>query len=227
MGRKNDAIVDFLGRDEVLADLYNGCLYNGEQVILPELLGDVQRTYHESLKNRYLKKSRRRRERDVLKLFQDKEHLILLAVEAQNNPHLCMPLKCLEYDVDEYVRQLRHLSRRYRENGELTEPTEKLSGIRRTDRLNPVVTIVLYHGEDDWTAPTHLQEMLDMSDMRPEMKNFCADYNIHLFKLSDLNEKNFHTGLRELIGIMKRRNDKGAILSYYEENRERFRQMDD
>ena len=35
MGRQNDAFVGYLNRDEILADLYNGCLYEGEEVILP------------------------------------------------------------------------------------------------------------------------------------------------------------------------------------------------
>ena len=32
MGKQNDAFTAYLGRAEVLADLYNGCLYQGEEV---------------------------------------------------------------------------------------------------------------------------------------------------------------------------------------------------
>ena len=33
MGKQNDAFTAYLGRAEVLADLYNGCLYQGEEVV--------------------------------------------------------------------------------------------------------------------------------------------------------------------------------------------------
>ena len=33
MGKQNDAFTAYLGRAEVLADLYNGCLYQGEKVV--------------------------------------------------------------------------------------------------------------------------------------------------------------------------------------------------
>ena len=34
MGKQNDAFTAYLGRAEVLADLYNGCLYQGEEETL-------------------------------------------------------------------------------------------------------------------------------------------------------------------------------------------------
>ena len=51
MGRQNDAFVGYLNRDEILADLYNGCLYEGEEVILPGQLSEVQKNYSRTLMN--------------------------------------------------------------------------------------------------------------------------------------------------------------------------------
>lgn len=41
-----------------------------------------------------------------------------------------------------------------------------------------------------------------------------------------MDENCFHTGLREIVGMMKRREDKSAMLKFYEENRSRFEKMD-
>ena len=42
MGKQNDAFTAYLGRAEVLADLYNGCLYQGEKVVQAGNLCEVQ-----------------------------------------------------------------------------------------------------------------------------------------------------------------------------------------
>ena len=45
MGKQNDAFTAYLGRAEVLADLYNGCLYQGEEVVQAGNLCEVQQFY--------------------------------------------------------------------------------------------------------------------------------------------------------------------------------------
>ena len=47
MGRQNDALVAYLNREEILADLYNGCLCGGKQVVTVKTLGEAQRVYRE------------------------------------------------------------------------------------------------------------------------------------------------------------------------------------
>ena len=71
-----------------------------------------------------------------------------------------MPFRCMEYDTEEYSRQLKKL---YEENsGMLTDSTEYLSRLKRTDRLIPVVTLVIYHGDEEWNASKRLSDMLKL-----------------------------------------------------------------
>lgn len=160
MGRQNDAFVGYLNRDEILADLYNGCLYEGEEVILPGQLSEVQKNYSRILTNYGRNGLRKHRERDAIKMFSNRKMMVLLAAEAQNNLHLAMPFRCMEYDTEEYSRQLKKL---YEENsGMLTDSTEYLSRLKRTDRLIPVVTLVIYHGDEEWNASKRLSDMLKL-----------------------------------------------------------------
>lgn len=227
MGRKNNALTWYMNRDVIMADFMNGALYGGEKVIALEELAEIQRTYQENMYSRNGRKRRTLRERDVARAYCKKGHMIILAVENQNMPNLCMPLRNLEYDVEDFVRQLRRLRRRYQEKGGLKGEIEYLSGIRKTDRLIPVVTLVFYHGKEKWDGPLQLQDMLDMEEMDQTLKALHMDYRLCVIHLSDLEEKNFETGLRELIGLMKRRDDKKAMQIFCRENESRFRKMDD
>ena len=227
MGKKNDELAWYLNRPSVLADFFNGSLYEGRQAILPEELAEMQKTYEESLQSRYGKKRKVRRERDVGKLLCRRGHFVLLAVENQDKPNLGMPLRNAEYDVTEYARQLRRIKRRNEAKKDWADGVEYLSGVKRTDRLIPVITVVLYHGQENWNAPGRLQELLDMEGMDEILKSLLMDYRLRVINLTELREENFTTGLRELIGMMKRRNSKVAMQEYFRENEERFRNMDD
>ena len=137
-----------------------------------------------------------------------------------------MPLRLLEYDIAEYLRQIRRLKRRNKEQGGLTRE-ELLSGIRRTDRLTPAATLVFYHGKEPWNAPLELAELLDLSGVDKTISGLLVNHRICVISLADLDENNFRTGLRELIGMMKRRDDKKAMLSFCMEHEERFSHLDD
>ena len=217
MGKQNDALVAYLNREEILADLYNGCLCGGKQVVTIKTLGEAQRVYR-------TKSVQPRRERDIIRVFHDGDTQVFLAVETQNDPHLTMPFRCMEYDVLEYARQLRELKRE--NEGQLRGGTEYLSGVKRTDRLIPVITIVLYHGEKPWDAPRKLSEMMELGKLNPALKELFQEYQIHIFSVSELNEELFQTHLRELIGLMKCRRDKQAMQRYCRKHADRIRKMD-
>ena len=46
-----------------------------------------------------------------------------------------------------------------------SSPEEFLSGINKSDRFHPIITLVLYYGESLWDGPTCLSDMMiSMSD---------------------------------------------------------------
>lgn len=227
MGKVNDQLAWYLGKEAVFADFCNGALYGGKKVIRPEELAEIQKFYQEGLRNRAGGKRKAQRERDVAKLLCRKEGMVIIAIENQNGEHLYMPLRCLEYDVEEFQKQLRRMKQKYENKEGLEAGAEFLSGIKRTDRFIPAVTMVLFHGEGEWTAANSLQEMMDCAGMDEVLKSMLMDYKLHIINLTDLDENNFETGLRELIGMMKRRGSKEEMQAYCRENAERFENMDD
>lgn len=86
---------------------------------------------------------KRRRERDIFKRDESGTGYCLIGIEAQSHNDYGMLLRSFEYDVREYLRQLANLRYENRKTMVKGSP-EYISGIKKEDRLNPVVTIVLY-----------------------------------------------------------------------------------
>lgn len=227
MGRKDRALIGYLNRTAVFEELYNVGIYGGEPVISAQDLVDVQNAYQETFKNRYGRNRKTIRIRDAAKALRINGHFVILAVECQAEINYGMPLRCMEYDVEDFIRQLRRIRHRHEQDGDLKSKAEFLSGIKETDRLNPVITVLLYHGPGKWNAAASLQDMVDMEGLDEKMRTLLPDYKLHVIHLTELDETLFQTGLRELVGMMKRSGEKKRMLQFMKENEERFRNMDD
>lgn len=75
-----------------------------------------------------------------------------------------MFLKCMRvmlWDALSYQEQLRELERSHKGKNDLTYSAEFLSGMKKSDKLKPVCTIVLYFSEQEWDGPKCLHELLE------------------------------------------------------------------
>ena len=81
MGKTNNALNAYMNRREILADFCNGSLYKGRQFLSPLQFAEVQRFYHEDIRNRALKKQRIHRKRDVATALYLHGHFIIFGVE--------------------------------------------------------------------------------------------------------------------------------------------------
>lgn len=227
MGIVNDALNHFMDNPEVFADFCNGILYNGRNMISPEDLAEHQKFYYEDLLNRTGEKRKPTRERDVAKLLCLKNGRIIIAIENQDEENFCMPLRCMEYETEDLNRQLRRMKQRYDTAKDLKGGAEFLSGIRRTDRFIPTAQIVIYHGKGEWNAPRSVRDMLNLTDVDESFMKFVSDYRIQVIHLARLDETKFKTGLRELIAMLKRRNNHRAMQAYCRKHADRFGNIDD
>ena len=225
MGEKNNAMCSYLAKPEVFADFVNGILFEGKEKIKPEKLTACATGYNEALQEKG-KKQRVIRTRDCLEAVCEGKGYVIIGAENQDKVHYAMPLRCMEYDVLEYARQLRRLREKNKAEGSLGNGDEYLSGIKRDDKLNPVITIVFYHGKKPYDGCRKLHDMLDLNQENEEFIKYVADYKMNLVTLQDMKEEVFRTGLREVTGIMKRSEDKEELISYCRRNEKRLRRLD-
>lgn len=220
MGKKNNVMCGYLEKPDKFADFINGSLYQGREVIKPEQLEEHQTVY-----------SKDNKVRDVLKMVYAGSSYLLIGIENQNAVHYAMPVRCMEYDVLEYKRQLKKLQQKYRGKQKAQKiklsQAEFLSGMKKNDRLIPVITIVFYHGAEEYDGCRSLYDMLEFEKGNEIFRQYIPNYHINLITLEEMKEEYFHTGLRELIGFLKRSKNKTELQKYCLTNAERIQSLDE
>lgn len=186
MGEKNSlkpdpVLKDFWSNNNRFADLFNQVFFQGKTVITPDKLLDKDTEESAVLleKERITSVSRAR---DVIKQHMDGAELVLIALENQMKIHYAMPVRSMLYDALRYTRQCKKWEQIHRQDGDLREPDEFLSGMAKTDRLQPVINLVVYYGEKDWDGPASLSDMMDIPPLFQPLFN---DQRLNLLKVSD------------------------------------------
>ena len=164
MNEKDTVEKTLEAHNDVFADIVNGLLFKGRQVISEDDLTDAQpfSSYKADGKNRS-------QERDVAKYWQKgRIRITFLGLENQTAPDANMPLRVISYDGAAYRAQLSNDGHR---------------------ELYPVVTLVLYFGtERHWRSPRTLKGRLKAT-IPNDLAPFVNNYKINLFELAWLNDK--------------------------------------
>ena len=243
MGEHNNAMCGYFSHAENYADFWNGVLFEGRREIKPQELEYSDKEYYSEKKNGKVNKRTELR-RDVLAKRYKEKNEMLLGMEVMDTLDYTMPVRKLLYDAQEYHRQMKMMiqcnrdeakekTQQDRINGAQTKSKywnnsgEFLYGFHRDNRIPPLITVVLYCGIEKYDGCTDLRDMLKLEQIETECREWIVGYPLHIITLQELNEEKFQTGLRELIGVMKRSSDKEALLEYYNDNRERFSGLDD
>ena len=140
-----------------------------------------------------------------------------------------MPVKNGLYDFINLAGQVTKSAAIHKASSDKSvKPTgdEFLSGFWKSDRLLPVMTVVVYFGSEMWDGPMCLSEMY--TDCDAELLKYVADYRINLItpmNLTDHQIDGFQTGMREIMRYIKYSNDRKAIDSILKTDR-RFKSVE-
>lgn len=217
MGVKDDLTKRYMSRPDVFADAFNYLIYDGQPIIKPENLHELDTAaivapYDEG--NGDIQTSTQK-SRDVLKqwvgMYDENATYLLLGVENQSHVHYAMPARNLIYDAINYDNQIRNMvgKRRRRKTDQRTTSAkdragEYLSGFRKSDRLIPVITLVIYFGSKEWDGPLTLREMYSIQD--EHILKFAVDYRLNIISPAGMADGEFEklqTDLREVMSYIK------------------------
>lgn len=230
MGEYGIVMEEYLRENRRFADLFNVALFQGRQVILASQLQEGSERYQESRGNDMvtgIKKRYTQRQRDIKKLLKTGTSLRILAIESQNFTDYTMPWRCMNYDSLEYGKQLRNIQHENKSKLHEMSPAERLCGIRHGDKLNPVFTLCLYHGEEPWDGPRSLKDMMDFDGGGDCFAECFADYPMNLICINELQDlSGFRTSLKELFRILQYRKDKKGLRRLLETHSE-YRHLDE
>ena len=228
MGVINTEVNAMLERPAVFADLVNGLLHGGKQVLRPEDLTPLPLRYgvivEEDGRRRAVEKTgdvRMRAENDI--------YSVTFFDETQAKVDYGMPVRNMLYDALEYRRQVRELEKGHRERGELKSSEELMSGIMKEDRLRPVVNLVLYLGKE-WDGSQSLHELLGVDRENEKVKEllpFVADYRLNIIPVRAIKDpENYKSCLQYIFYMLRFNEDKEKLYNYVNTHREELDRMD-
>ena len=203
VGQKDILLKDYFTPD-VFADAINAILYDGKSVVTPEKMRTIDiETQRVEEKDGDIKADVRFR--DLAKIVEvDDAIYCLFAIEHQSVEDYTMPLRIMEYDVREYLRQVKNNK-----------------GIQV--QIKPIITIVMYWKADKWNQPVSVKDMFDKNTVKWLEDNglggYIQDYRMHLFEPGAVKEEDlekFKTELKDVIAYVKYSKSTEALKEYNE-----------
>lgn len=198
---KTDTVLKEFWRDnERFADLFNAALFNGRPVIRPEELEESDTELSSILR---LDDSMETVQRilDVVKKRMSGVDLVILGLENQQRVHYGMPLRVMLGDSLSYLKEYQEMERRNRREGNFETPGEFLSGLKKDDRLYPVMTLCVYYGQEEWDGPRSLTDMLSIPE---ELQPAVSDYRMNLLQVLESGDLPFQNkDVQEVFGICR------------------------
>ena len=134
---------------------------------------------------------------------------VMLGLEGQERIHYAMPMRVMGYDYGTYKKQYEDNAAKYKNAKGMTED-EFLSKMKKTDKLIPVITIVVYYGEKPWDGAISLHGMLNIP---MEMLPFVNDYKMHLVEARKNDLKLHNVNNKDLFNLLEILLDKNNKLS--------------
>ena len=204
MREKDSLSKEFLSDPFVFADAFNGAVFGGEQVIAPDALSEMDTTvFFHSMDESGGEKTQERR-RDVQKMLTcktaDKTDYVILTVEEQSSVDYAMPLRTATYDVAGYNKQATEIQAFNKREKKEEVGRCFVSQLLPGDKLNPIVTLVLFLSDARWDGPRSLREML--KPYPKALEPFINDYKLNLLCPADLGIEDIHRFKSDLGAVL-------------------------
>ncbi len=217
MGEKDTAAKLYFAKPHFFADAFNFFLFGGDKVIKPEELSPMDSTEVAMIFGKK-KNTAVQQHRDLLKFWNAGENedgvFVLLGLEPQSTIHYGMTVRNMLYDALSYATQISNLSSlREQEaknadnnngaagknnNANLTSgkriakirsSEEFLSGMRKDDKLKPVITLVLNLSGKPWDGPVELHEILNVKNKK--LLQYINNYRLNIVSPAEIKDEDF------------------------------------
>ena len=203
--------IRYLSDNERYADLINGIVFGGRQIVqgndLKEM--DSQTGFWRAFPGKRVRKVGKKY-RDLVRKVAMGVNFTIIGVENQDKVHYLMPLRTMVYDVGEYERQASYIRKKVKSDRSVTD-AEFLSGFKKTSRLQPCVTLVVFYGKD-WDGSRDLYGILDFMDIPQELRGFINNYQIHLLEVRKLqNTDIFCSDIKQIFDFIRMSEDKTGL----------------
>ena len=218
MGKPDISLKVWLGNPARFADLFNAILFKGKHIIDASELEVDKSEYDLIVKDKKDSQKALQSFRDIVMCWNNEYRLVILACENQELINYGMPIRNMLYDSMAYSEQVQQINNRINMDvrNNKTIPDIYYSRELNLHKLVPVITLVLYYGNEEWDAPLELYDMLDMEDdscknedIVDALKQYVPNYKINLVVPSKIEDySKFTTDLQPIFNMLKYKQNK-------------------
>lgn len=221
MGKEDVYESDYLENPEIFADLINGVLYQGKQVVSPRDLSEQDGELRSILKG-----SVKKTIRDKVRLWNG-TLLAVLSVENQTKIDYGMVIRAMLAEGMAYDRQRKKANEKLKAGKDALTSDEFISGMGKEDKFIPVITVVVYYGkEKPWDGARTLYELLDMQGKEEQIIPYISNYRLNLFDFHEHdNFEQFHTELQSFFEFLRYSGEKELLREKFNLHKEEYERL--
>ena len=206
MGQKDLYQSDFYEDNRRFADVFNGVLFAGREVVKPWELQEADSVIVSLSKKNQGKKVIC----DKIRKWKG-NYVSLMVLENQAYIDYGMVFRVMESEAFGYNKLKKQRFLEQRGSGVEFNGNEYLSQMKKGEKFTPIITLVLYLGKNImWDGETNLYEMLELDeDLKPYVNNFRLNlFDYHNYENFD----GFQTENRLLFEILSNADDKKKMM---------------
>ncbi|MCC8130191.1 MAG: Rpn family recombination-promoting nuclease/putative transposase [Ruminococcus sp.] len=230
MGKTDTATREYINDSQIFADVFNYYAFGGRKVVEPSKLEELDTSALLTVFGKDGDEETIQRYRDALKIAtlmaDENAAYVIFGIEAQTHIDYGMPIRTFLYDGLQYDSQARKIKSAHIESGDEHSRDEFVSGLYKSDKILPVVTVVIYFGAKPWDGATRLSDLYECK--YKELVDLAPDYNMHLIepaRMTDEDFEKFSTSMGKVLKFMKNSADKSGMQELME-NDDAYKSID-
>ena len=226
MQPQNAVSIEFFKNPKQFADLLNGYFFDGVEVVHWENIQERDPVL-QKIKGKGTRVSTKANIVDLFRSVEIDGCRIGVFLQNQTQIHYAMPIRGMNEEAEEYYSQWKNLERKHREKKDL-KGAEFLSGMGRNDRINPLLILIVYFGEEKWDTAESVQKLFGKVAESEKMREILTKYPIHILDMRRFeNVDNFRTDLKWAIGFLQKVQNGDELQKYVTENRDVFENLEE
>ena len=184
MGAKDLAEKNLLQYKDVFSDIVNVNLFGGRCYVSAE---ELSREPGELITKVVSDDKLRQLQMDVPMKCKKHNRSFFLCLENQSDKNNVMPVRDMGYQHAKYMEQIKEAKESNRKTGNYPNPMTK--ELNDSQKLSPVITLVLNYSQNEWGKPRCLNDMLEFpEDMKCELEPWIPSYSVCVINLASQSE---------------------------------------
>ena len=215
MGAKDLAEKNLLQYKDVFSDIVNVNLFGGRCYVLAE---ELSREPGEMITKAVSDDKLCQLQMDVPMKCQKHNRSFFLCLENQSDKNNVMPVRDMGYQHAKYMEQIKEAKESNRKTGNYPNPMTK--ELNDSQKLSPVITLVLNYSQKEWEKPRCLNDMLKFpEDMKCELEPWIPSYSVCVINLASQSEttiRQYQSDFKYIVRYLSCGNDRKKLDEYFQ-----------